>query len=132
MPQKCKSRAQWLMLLRLVPFVESNYNLIELGPQQTGKTYTYRNTSSRSFVVSGGKATPATLFYNIATRKIGILGYRHVIFFDEIANTRFGDPEATISVLKDFMQTGRFSRGPLEFSSQASIVLGGNIETDTA
>jgi len=72
------------------------------------------------------------LFYNIATRKIGILGYRHVIFFDEIANTRFGDPEATISVLKDFMQTGRFSRGPLEFSSQASIVLGGNIDTDTA
>jgi ATP-dependent Lon protease len=129
-PERFDPRVKMLFLLRLVPFVEPNYNLIELGPRETGKTYTYRNTSSRSFVISGGKATPATLFYNLASRKIGILGYRDVIFFDEIANTRFGDPEATISVLKDFMQTGRFSRGPLEFSSAASIVLGGNIDTD--
>lgn len=129
-PERFDQRIKMLFLLRLVPFVEANYNLIELGPRETGKTYTYRNTSSRSFVISGGKATPATLFFNLASRKIGILGYRDVIFFDEIANTRFSDPEATISVLKDFMQTGRFSRGPLEFSSPASIVLGGNIDTD--
>ena len=129
-PERFDRRVKMLFLLRLVPFVEPNYNLIELGPRETGKTYTYRNTSSRSFVISGGKATPATLFYNLASRKIGILGYRDVVFFDEVANTRFGDPEATISVLKDFMQTGRFSRGPLEFSSPASIVLGGNIDTD--
>jgi ATP-dependent Lon protease len=129
-PSKFDKRTKLLYLLRLVPFVEPNYNMIELGPRETGKTYTYRNTSSHSFVISGGKATPATLFYNIASRKIGILGYRDVIFFDEIANTRFSDPEATISVLKDYMQTGRFSRGPLEFNSQASIVLGGNIDTD--
>jgi ATP-dependent Lon protease len=115
-----------------VPFVEANANLIELGPRETGKTYTYRNTSSKAFVISGGKATPATLFYNIASKKIGILGYRDVVFFDEIAATSFTDPEATISVLKDYMQTGRFSRGPLEFSAQASIVLGGNIDTDIA
>jgi ATP-dependent Lon protease len=130
-PAKFEQRVKLLLLLRLVPFVEANYNLIELGPRETGKTYTYRNTSSRAFVVSGGTASPATLFYNIATRKIGILGHRDVIFFDEIANTRFSDPEATISVLKDYMQTGRFSRGPLEFTSAASIVLGGNIDTDT-
>lgn len=129
-PERFDDREKTLMLLRLVPFVEANYNLIELGPRETGKTYTYRNTSSRSFVISGGKATPATLFYNVATRKIGILGYKDVIFFDEVANTHFTDPEATISVLKDFMQTGRFSRGPQEFSSQASVVLGGNIDTD--
>ncbi len=129
-PARFDQRVKVLFLLRLAPFVEPNYNLIELGPRETGKTYTYRNTSSRSFVISGGKATPATLFYNLASRKIGILGYRDVLYFDEIANTRFGDPEATISVLKDFMQTGRFSRGPLEFSSAASIVLGGNIDTD--
>ena len=129
-PARFERRVKLLYLLRLVPFVEPNYNLIELGPRETGKTYTYRNTSSRSFVISGGKATPATLFYNLASRKIGILGYRDVIFFDEIANTRFTDPEATISVLKDYMQTGRFSRGANEFSSQASIVLGGNIDTD--
>jgi ATP-dependent Lon protease len=127
-PDQFTEREKMLMLLRLVPFVEANYNMIELGPRETGKTYTYRNTSSKSFVISGGRATPATLFYNLATRKVGILGYKDVIFFDEIANTRFADPEATISVLKDFMQTGRFSRGPQEFSSQASIVLGGNID----
>lgn len=131
-PARFSLREKMLMLLRLVPFVEANTNLIELGPRETGKTYTYRNTSSRSFVVSGGKATPATLFYNVASKKIGILGYRDVVFFDEIANTRFTDPEATISVLKDYMQTGRFSRGPLEFSAEASIVLGGNIDTDLA
>lgn len=131
-PERLTDREKMLMLLRLVPFVEANYNLIELGPRETGKTYTYRNTSSKAFVISGGRATPATLFYNLATRKIGILGYKDVIFFDEIANTRFADPEATISVLKDFMQTGRFSRGRQEFSSQASIILGGNIDTDIA
>lgn len=129
-PGRYSDREKMLMLLRLVPFVEANYNLIELGPRETGKTCTYRNTSSKAFVSSGGRATPATLFYNLATRKIGILGYRDVVFFDEIGNTRFADPEATISVLKDFMQTGRFSRGRQEFSSQASIVLGGNIDTD--
>jgi ATP-dependent Lon protease len=129
-PARFNQREKMLLLLRLVPFVEANTNLIELGPRETGKTYTYRNTSSKAFVISGGKATPATLFYNIASKKIGILGYRDVVFFDEIAATSFTDPEATISVLKDYMQTGRFSRGPLEFSAQASIVLGGNIDTD--
>ncbi len=123
-------REKMLMLLRLVPFVESNYNMIELGPRNTGKTYTYRNTSSRSFVISGGKTTPATLFYNQATRKVGILGQKDVVFFDEIANTSFTDPDATISVLKDYMQSGKFTRGGYEFSAQASIVLAGNINTD--
>ena len=127
---RLSQREKVLMILRLVPFVEANYNLIELGPRETGKTYTYRNTSSRSFVISGGKATPATLFYNIASRKIGMLGQKDVVFFDEIANTKFSDPEATLSILKDYMQTGKFSRGPQEFTAQASIVLAGNIDTD--
>jgi ATP-dependent Lon protease len=129
-PARFERRVKLLMLLRLVPFVEPNYNLIELGPRETGKTYTYRNSSSRSFVVSGGKATPATLFYNKGTRKLGVIGLKQVVFFDEIANTRFDDAEASISVLKDYMQTGRFSRGDQEFSAQCSIVLGGNIDTD--
>ena len=70
-PDQFSDRERWLFLLRLVPFVESNYNLIELGPRETGKTYTYRNTSKtlRAFVISGGSASPATLFYNQATRK---------------------------------------------------------------
>ncbi len=129
-PVNFTEREKMLMLLRLVPFVEGNYNVIELGPRETGKTYTYRNTSSRSFVISGGKATPATLFYNVASRKVGILGQKDVVFFDEIANTNFGDPEATISILKDYMQTGKFSRGPQELHASASIVLAGNIDTD--
>ena len=129
-PEKFSEREKKLLLLRLVPFVEANYNMIELGPRETGKTYTYRNTSSKCFVISGGKATPATLFYNQATRKLGILGQKDVVFFDEIANTSFSDPDATISILKDYMQTGMFSRGNQEFSAQASIVLAGNIEVD--
>jgi ATP-dependent Lon protease len=129
-PMRFDRRVKMLMLLRLVPFVESNYNLIELGPRETGKTYTFRNTSNRAFVVSGGKATPATLFYNKATRKLGVIGLKHLVFFDEIANTNFDDNEASISVLKDYMQTGKYSRGDQEFSAQCSIVLGGNIDTD--
>lgn len=129
-PRKFSQREKLLLLLRLVPFVEANYNMIELGPRETGKTYTYRNTSSKCFVISGGKTTPASLFYNQATRKLGILGQKDVVFFDEIANTSFSDPDATISVLKDYMQTGKFSRGNQEFSAQASIVLAGNIDVD--
>jgi ATP-dependent Lon protease len=129
-PARFDRRIKMLMLLRLVPFVEANYNLIELGPRETGKTYTFRNTSNRAFVVSGGKATPATLFYNKATRKLGVIGLKHLVFFDEIADTDFNDAESSISVLKDYMQTGKFSRGDQEFSAQCSIVLGGNIDTD--
>jgi ATP-dependent Lon protease len=129
-PAKFDRRVKLLMLLRLVPFVESNFNLIELGPRETGKTYTFRNTSNRSFVVSGGKATPATLFYNNASKRLGVVGLKHVVFFDEIANTKFDDAEASISVLKDYMQTGKFSRGGQEFSAPCSIVLGGNIDTN--
>jgi ATP-dependent Lon protease len=127
-PEPFDRRTKWLMLLRLVPFVEPNYNLIELGPQQTGKTYTYRNTSSRAFVVSGGKATPATLFYHGAARRLGVVGTKHVVYFDEISKTRFDDADASISVFKDYMQTGVFSRLGQEFRASASIVLGGNIE----
>jgi ATP-dependent Lon protease len=79
-PESFDTRTKWLMLLRLVPFVESNYNLIDLGAQQTGKTYTFRNTSSRAFMVSGGQATPATLFYHGAAKRLGIVGIKHVVY----------------------------------------------------
>jgi ATP-dependent Lon protease len=131
-PARLDRRVKMLILLRLVPFVEANYNLIGLGPRETGKTYTFRNTSSRSFVVSGGKATPATLLYHKATHKLGVIGLKQVVFFDEIASTRFEDAEASVSVLKDYMQTGKFTRGDQEFSAQCSVVLGGNIDTDVA
>jgi ATP-dependent Lon protease len=129
-PNHFDRRTKWLMMLRLVPFVESNYNLIELGPQQTGKTYTFRNTSSRAFVVSGGKATPATLFYHGAAKRLGVVGTKHVVYFDEISKTKFDDADASISVFKDYMQTGVFTRLGQEFRASASVVLGGNIEVD--
>ena len=128
-PARFDHRAKMLMLLRLVPFVEANYNLIELGPRETGKTYTFRNTSNRAFVVSGGTSSTPSLFYNKATRKLGVIGLKQLVFFDEIAHTRFDD-DASISMLKDYMQTGKFSRGDQEFSSSCSIVLGGNIDTN--
>jgi len=127
-PERFDRRTKLLMILRLVPFVETNYNMIELGPQQTGKTYTYRNTSNRGFIISGGKATPATLFYNKGTKKLGVVGLKHVVYFDEISKTKFDEAEASISIFKDFMQTGKFTRGDQEFSASASIVMGGNID----
>ena len=130
-PSQYTFRQKILYLLRLVPFVEKNYNMIELGPRETGKTYTYRNTSSRSFVISGGSTTPATLFYHKGVKRLGIIGQRDVVYFDEIGRTRFTDTDATINILKDYMQTGQFTRGDQEFTSAASIVLAGNIEIDT-
>jgi ATP-dependent Lon protease len=129
-PERFDRRTKMLMLLRLVPFVEANFNLIELGPRETGKTYTYRNTSSKSFVVSGSRVTAAALFFNNNTRRMGILGLKDVVFFDEIAHAEFDDVLTTLSVLKDYMQTGRFSRSGQEYTAQASIVLGGNIDCD--
>ncbi len=131
--EKFPTSVKLLMVLRLVPFVESNYNLIELGPRETGKTYTYRNTSSRGFVISGADVTPASLFWAASTNKIGILGQRDVVFFDEIAHARFeGSRAEIITTLKDYMQAGTFSRLGKQFQSDASIVLGGNIDTDMA
>lgn len=129
-PARFEKRIKMLMLVRLVPFVESNFNLIELGPRETGKTYTFRNTSSRAFVVSGGKSSVPSLFYNKTSKKLGVIGLKHLVFFDEIANTKFDDADASISMLKDYMQTGKFTRGDQEFSAPCSIVLGGNIETN--
>src|SRR5262245_1905855 len=121
-------RVRLLVLARLIPLVESNVNLIELGPRQTGKTFLLRNTSPQAFVISGGKATPANLFVNLATRNVGIIGSRKVVVFDEIASTSFADAEATISMLKDYMESGQFSRGAKTFSSDASIVMCGNLD----
>ena len=123
-------RVRLLLLSRLIPLVESNVNLIELGPRQTGKTFLLRNTSPKSFLLSGGKATPANLFVNLSTRSVGILGSYDVVVFDEIASTSFGDASATVSMLKDYMESGQFSRGAKTYSSDASIVMTGNLDVE--
>jgi ATP-dependent Lon protease len=121
-------RHRLLLLARLGPLVQRNLNLVELGPRQTGKTYLLRNVSPRVFTVSGGRTTPANLFVNLATRAVGILGTRKVVVFDEIAHTSFGDTDATLSTLKDFMESGQFSRGAKTFAADASLVYTGNLD----
>lgn len=121
-------RTRLLLFARMVPLVERNVNLIELGPRQTGKTFLLRNLSPRVFTVSGGKTTPANLFVNLSTKQVGILGTRKVVVFDEIAHTTFGDEDETISTLKDFMESGQFSRGNLHFAADASLVFAGNLD----
>jgi ATP-dependent Lon protease len=128
-PQSFPNRRQKILLLaRLVPLVERNVNLVELGPRQTGKTFLLRNVSPRVFTISGGKATPASLFMNLNTKTVGIVGTRKVIVFDEIAHTSFGDEDATISTLKDYMESGQFSRGTKSFAADASLVYTGNLD----
>jgi ATP-dependent Lon protease len=123
-------RTRLLLLSRLVPLVERNVNLLELGPRQTGKTFLLRNVSPRVFTISGGRTSPANLFVNLSTKAIGIIGTRKVVVFDEIAHTTFGDEEATISTLKDFMESGQFSRGSLAFAADAGLVFTGNLDVE--
>jgi ATP-dependent Lon protease len=123
-------RTRLLLFARMVPLVEQNVNLIELGPRQTGKTFLLRNLSPRVFTVSGGRTTPANLFVNLATRQVGILGTRKVVVFDEIAHTSFGEEDETISTLKDFMESGQFSRGALAFTADAGLVFTGNLDVE--
>lgn len=123
-------RTRLLLFARMVPLVERNVNLIELGPRQTGKTFLLRNLSPRVFTISGGKTTPANLFVNLATKQVGILGARKVVVFDEIAHTSFGEENETISTLKDYMESGQFSRGALAFAADAGLVFAGNLEVE--
>ena len=122
-------RTRMLLLARLLPLVERNVNLIELGPRQTGKTFLLRNLSPRVFTISGGKTTPANLFANLNTRQVGILGSRKVVVFDEIAHTVF-DEDETISTLKDYMESGHFSRGRMSFSADAGLMFAGNLDVE--
>lgn len=120
-------RHRWLLLARLIPLVERNVNLIELGPRGTGKTFLLRNLSPSVFTISGGRPSPASLFLHKITQKVGILGTRKVVVFDEIAATTFPDKEI-IATLKDYMESGEFSRGKKRVASDASIVLTGNLD----
>lgn len=128
-PEKLTRRAKLLYLTRCVPLVESNVNMIELGPRETGKTYLYRNISYYARVLSGGKATPAQLFINLNNGKVGEVGVRDAVVFDEIANTDFTDPKAMVSIMQGYMQDAKFSRGgKKELLAFASLVLVGNLD----
>src|SRR3990170_3764246 len=127
-PGNMTRRQKLLYLCRCIPLVETNVNMIELAPRETGKTYLYRNISYYAHVLSGGKATPAQLFINLNTGKIGEVGTRDAVVFDEIANTDFTDPKALVSIMQGYMQDAKFSRGKKELLAFASLVFVGNID----
>lgn len=125
-PTKLKPREKWLLLCRLIPLVENNYNFCELGPRSTGKSHVYREISPNSILVSGGQTTVANLFYNMNTRQIGLVGMWDCVAFDEVAGIKFKDVDG-IAIMKDFMASGSFSRGKEEKNANASMVFIGNI-----
>jgi len=127
-PDKMTRRQKLLYLCRCIPLVETNVNMVELAPRETGKTYLYRNISYYAHVLSGGKATPAQLFINLNTGTIGEVGTRDAVVFDEIANTQFTDPKAFVSIMQGYMQDAKFSRGKKELLAFASLVFVGNID----
>lgn len=122
-------REKWLLLLRLVPLVENNYNLCELGPRSTGKSHIYKEISPNSILVSGGQTTVANLFYNMGKRTIGLVGLWDCVAFDEVAGIMFKDKDG-IQIMKDYMASGSFARGKEEKSASASMVFVGNINQD--
>ncbi|MFW5776603.1 MAG: BREX system Lon protease-like protein BrxL [Spirochaetota bacterium] len=129
-PTKMDRRLQFHFLARLFPFVESNYNFIELGPRGTGKSYAYSEFSPYSTLISGGQATTPILFYNNAKQKIGLVGFWDVVAFDEVASIRIKDADS-IQIMKDYMANGRFSRGKDNIAN-ASFAFVGNIDLSIA
>lgn len=131
-PEDMTRRQKLLYLCRCIPLVESNSNMVELAPRETGKTYLYRNVSYYAHVLSGGKATPAQLFINLNSGKIGEVGTRDAVVFDEIANTDFTDPKSFVSIMQGYMQDAKFSRGKKEILAFASLVFVGNLDVQGA
>lgn len=125
-PTHFDERTKWHFITRLIPFVEKNYNLCELGPRGTGKSHIYKEISPNSILVSGGQTTVANLFYNMASRLVGLVGVWDVVAFDEVAGMTFKDKDG-VQILKDFMASGSFSRGRDSISADASLVFVGNI-----
>lgn len=125
-PTNLEENVKWHMLLRMVPLVENNYNLCELGPRGTGKSHIYKEISPNSILVSGGQTTVANLFYNMSSRQIGLVGMWDTVAFDEVAGITFKDKDG-IQIMKDYMASGSFARGREEKNASASMVFVGNI-----
>ena len=125
-PDELKEREKWLLLTRMIPLVENNFNLCELGPRSTGKSYLYKEVSPNSILVSGGQTTVANLFYNMGRKSIGLVGLWDCVAFDEVAGIKFKDNDG-IQIMKDYMASGSFARGKEEKAASASMVFVGNI-----
>jgi ATP-dependent Lon protease len=125
-PTVLDERTLWHLLVRLIPFVENNYNVCELGPRGTGKSYVYEEVSPNSILVSGGQTTVANLFYNMSRRQVGLVGMWDVVAFDEVAGINFKEPDG-VQIMKGYMANGSFARGRDSISASASMVFVGNI-----
>lgn len=125
-PSQFTKRVKWLHLARLVPMIENNYNLCELGPRSTGKSHIYKEISPNSILVSGGQTTVANLFYNMGNKTVGLVGLWDCVAFDEVAGIKFKDQDG-IQIMKDYMASGSFARGKEEKNAYASMTFVGNI-----
>ena len=125
-PDKLNNRERWLLLARMLPLVENNFNLCELGPRSTGKSHIYKEISPNSILVSGGQTTVANLFYNMGRKTVGLVGLWDCVAFDEVAGINFKDKDG-IQIMKDYMASGSFARGKEEKAATASMVFVGNI-----
>lgn len=125
-PDKLTDRERWLLLARILPLVENNFNLCELGPRSTGKSHIYKEISPNSILVSGGQTTVANLFYNMARKTVGLVGLWDCVAFDEVAGINFKDKDG-VQIMKDYMASGSFTRGKEEKAASASMVFVGNI-----
>lgn len=125
-PDMLKPREKWLLLARMLPLVENNFNLCELGPRSTGKSHLFKEISPNSILVSGGQTTVANLFYNMGRKSVGLVGLWDCVAFDEVAGIHFKDKDG-IQIMKDYMASGSFARGKEEKAASASMVFVGNI-----
>lgn len=125
-PDALTERQKWLLIARMLPLVENNFNLCELGPRSTGKSHIYKEISPNSILVSGGQTTVANLFYNMGRKTVGLVGLWDCVAFDEVAGIHFKDKDG-IQIMKDYMASGSFARGKEEKAASASMVFVGNI-----
>lgn len=125
-PDKLSYREKWLLLTRILPLIENNFNLCELGPRSTGKSHIYKEISPNSILVSGGQTTVANLFYNMSKRTVGLVGLWDCVAFDEVAGIKFKDKDG-VQIMKDYMASGSFARGKESKTASASMVFVGNI-----
>lgn len=125
-PDEFTYREKWLLLTRMLPLVENNFNFCELGPRSTGKSHIYKEISPNSILVSGGQTTVANLFYNMGRKTVGLVGMWDCVAFDEVAGINFKDKDG-VQIMKDYMASGSFARGKEEIAASASMVFVGNI-----
>lgn len=125
-PDKFTEREKWLLLARMLPLVENNFNSCEFGPRSTGKSHLYNEISPNSILLSGGKTTVANFFYNMASKKVGLIGYWDCVAFDEVAGIEMKDDDG-VAIMKGYMAGGVVARGNEEKNATASMVFVGNI-----